>query len=115
MADFTINQALTRAREILTARGTDVRLTQVERTQASESVTALTDIIDRLAGGNVLPVNRRNQAYNALVERRHVLNVIEHAHEADISTPEFYNAIDLMLACEEPIRLGLDEIITADG
>lgn len=115
MADFTINQALTRARTILQARTTDLRLTQAERTQASETVTALTDILNRLNGGNVLQPNRRQAAYDTLVERRHVLNIIQINHDSDVPTTELYNALDLTLACEEPIRLGLDEIITADG
>ena len=115
MPEFTINQALTRARAILTARSTDARLTQVERVQANETVVALTDILNRLAGGNVLPANRRQAAYDTLVERRHVLNIMQQNHDEDISTPELFNAIELTVACEEPIRLGLDELVGADG
>ena len=115
MPEFTINQAITRAREILTARSTDARLAQAERTQANETVTVLTDILTELADGNVLAENRRQAVYDTLVDRRHVLNVIQQNHEADIPTEELYNAIDLTLACEEPLLLGLDELVTADG
>lgn len=106
MATLTVRDGLTAARTILVARSTDPRFSGAEQAQCSECAGACQNAIDLLRADNTIAPNRRNQQYTVIKDRLHATTSVLDAHDAELTAPEFYNALDLMDYAAEAILEG---------
>lgn len=113
MANRTVREALTLARDIMLSRTADPRVSGVDQGQCQASADACDAILVDLPASNIFPAGQRNARASQLENR--VTATIGLEQKYKFPATEFYDALDLMADSATVIRAGIANFDTVLG
>lgn len=112
---WTITEALEDIFERSTPLQTNPALDAAERALVGELAQACTLVQNALRPDNTIAAGQRNARAQQVEDKVHALNIVEAAHESEISIDAFYNMLDLATDMADAIRRGAPTFLSNLG